>query len=169
MHVDGIEIERKWLLAAAPTDAWLAAHDARPLRIEQTYLRRSDGGPLGRVRRIGSGDETRYVLTEKRGTQAGLTVREERERELDRAEYEQLLGDRDPALGTIRKTRHVFPFGGHRLELDVFEEPPGIVLLEVELDAFDEPVELPPDLAIVREVSEEREYLNAELARRARG
>jgi len=30
--------------------------------------------------------------------------------------------------------RHVFPFAGHVLELDVFVDPPGLVLLEVELE-----------------------------------
>lgn len=167
MHGGGTEIERKWLLDAPPSEAWLAEHGARPLRIEQTYLRRVPGAPLGRVRRIDADGGVSHTLTEKRGTSGGLGVREENECELDRAGYERHLADRDPGLGTIRKTRHVCAFEGHTLEIDVFEQPPGLVLLEVELADADERVELPADLPIVREVTEERAYLNVELARLA--
>ena len=51
---------------------------------------------------------------------AGIT-REEHEEELDSAAYDRiLLADADPARRAIRKVRHVFPFAGHVLELDVF-------------------------------------------------
>jgi CYTH domain-containing protein len=78
-----------------------------------------------------------------------------------------LLARRDPERGTIRKTRHVFSYGGRVFELDVFERPPDIVLLEVELPSEDAPVELPPFDGL-REVSGDDRYSNAELARQAR-
>jgi CYTH domain-containing protein len=54
------------------------------------------------------------------------------------------------------------------MELDVFEVPPGLVVLEVELEDPSEVPELPPILLarLVREVSLEVAYLNHELARR---
>lgn len=159
-----LEIERKYLLAEAPSAELLARFGARPRQLEQVYLRPTAGAPNRRIRRTTIGDRTRYHYTEKR-TISGI-VREEREGEIDARTWETLLAEADPERHPVRKTRWVFPYAGHELELDVFEDPPGIVLLEVELSRADEPVELPPELAIVRDVSEDREYLNWSLARR---
>jgi len=161
----GLEIERKYLLSSAPSDAELADLGARPRRIEQVYLR-SEGGWVRRVRKVEDGVRTRYVATRKREL-AGI-VREEHEEVLDATAYGRALAQADPARRAIRKVRHVFPFAGHVLELDVFVEPPGLVLLEVELeDASDVPVLPPAILArLVREVSLESAYMNHEIARR---
>ena len=161
----GLEIERKYLLSGAPSDAELADLGAQPRRIEQVYLRSEDGW-VRRVRKVEAAGRTRYVATRKREI-VGI-VREEHEEELDAAAYERCLGDADPARRVIRKVRHVFPFAGHALELDVFAEPPGLVLLEIELeDAADVPA-LPPVILVrlVREVSLESAYMNHEIALR---
>ena len=161
----GQEIERKYLLSSAPSDVELEALGAQPHRIEQVYLR-SDDDWVRRVRKVEAAGRTRYVATRKREI-AGI-VREEHEEELDAAAYARSLAEADPARRAIHKVRHVFPFAGHVMELDVFAVPPGLVLLEVELeDASDVPA-LPPRLLVrlVREVSLEIAYLNHELARR---
>jgi CYTH domain-containing protein len=161
----GLEIERKYLLSSAPSDAELAEIGAQPRRIEQVYLRSEDGW-VRRVRKVEAAGRTRYVATRKREI-AGI-VREEHEEELDAAAYGRSVAEADPARRAIRKVRHVFPFAGHVLELDVFAEPPGLVLLEVELeDASDMPTLPPAILArLVREVSLESAYMNHEIALR---
>jgi len=161
----GLEIERKYLLSSAPSDAELADLGAQPRRIEQVYLPSEDGW-VRRVRKVEAAGRTRYVATRKREI-AGI-VRAEHEEELDAAAYGHCLAEADPARRAIRKVRHVFPFAGHVLELDVFAEPPGLVLLEVELeDASDVPA-LPPAILVrlVREVSLESAYMNHEIALR---
>jgi CYTH domain-containing protein len=161
----GLEIERKYLLSSAPSDAELADLGAQPRRIEQVYLRSEDGW-VRRVRKVEATGRIRYVATWKREV-AGI-VREEHEEELDAATYRGRLAEADPARRAIRKVRHVFPFSGHVLELDVFAEPPGLVLLEVELeDASDVPA-LPSAILVrlVREVSLESAYMNHEIALR---
>src|SRR5664280_1604196 len=122
----GQEIERKYLLSSVPSDRELAELGAQPHRIEQVYLRSADGW-VRRVRKVEAAGTTRYVATRKREI-AGI-VREEHEDELDAAAYDRLLAEGDPARRAIRKVRHVFPFGGHVMELDVFEVPPGLVVL----------------------------------------
>lgn len=163
----GLEIERKYLLSGTPSDAELAGLGATPHRIEQVYLRSEDGW-VRRVRRVEAAGRTRYVETRKREI-AGI-VREEHEAELDAASYLRRTAEADPARRTIRKVRHVFPFAGHELELDVFVEPPGLVLLEVELEDASDVPELPPVILarMVREVSLERAYMNHEIALRPR-
>ncbi|MFH1475119.1 MAG: CYTH domain-containing protein [Chloroflexota bacterium] len=163
MSGDGLEIERKYLLAGVPAEAALAVLGARPVRIEQVYLRAEDDW-VRRVRRTDADGAVHHVLTRKRDV-AGI-VREELETDLTPEEYGRLLADADPARRTIRKTRHVVPYGRWTLELDVFDDPPGLVLLEVELDDADQVPELPPPIAalVVHEVSTEPAYANYMLA-----
>ena len=158
------EIERKFVLDERPALGTPPLDGARKLAIEQTYLLRDRGTERVRLVRE-DGRPERYVHTTKRRISA--LTREEEEREVDRDEYLLLLERRDPGRGTIRKIRYVFPYAGRVFELDVFEQPPGIVLLEVELPSEDAPVELPPFDGL-REVSGDERYSNAELARQAR-
>jgi CYTH domain-containing protein len=164
---DGLEIERKYLLRAAPSDAELAALEARTTRIEQVYLRSSDDW-VRRVRRVEIHGHSRYVLTRKRDLDGGRAslVREEIEADLSPDEYARLAAEADPTRRVIRKVRHVIRSGRWAFELDVFADPAGLVLLEVELDDPDEVPELPAPLAalVVRDVSAEPAYTNHQLA-----
>lgn len=163
MSGDGLEIERKYLLDGAPSEADLTALGARRKAIEQVYLLRDDDW-VRRVRRIESDGRCRHVLTRKRD-RSGI-VREEIEVDLSPEEYGRHMAEADPARRVIRKVRHVIPYGRWTLELDVFSEPPGLVLLEVELDDADDIPDLPPSIAarVVREVSTEPAYANYNLA-----
>jgi CYTH domain-containing protein len=159
-----LEIERKFLLLGTPGGAQLQEAGARSSSIEQTYLAAADPGVVERVRRRRDADRTIHVWTEKRFVTAGVNV--EHERDLTAGEYEELLRRADPASATVSKTRHVFEHAGRTLELDVFHGAlEGLVVCEVELDAPDADVQLPPWLGPVREVTEDRRYGNAALAR----
>lgn len=157
----GIEIERKYRLRAAPDETMLRDHGAVALRLEQVYLA---GEPPGRrVRRIEAPDGTvEHRLTRKERLRA-YAFREE-EAVIDAAEYGALLEQADPARRRIRKIRHVVPHGRQKLEIDVFEEPAGLILVEVELATDDEAVELPEWLGESVDVTGDAAYLNANLA-----
>ncbi len=163
MTGDGLEIERKYLLDGAPPEAELAALGAKARRIEQVYLLSSDAW-VRRLRRVEVDGRSRHVLTRKRDV-SGI-VREEVQSDVSPEEYGLLLTEADPARRVIRKVRHVIPYGRWTLELDVFSEPPGLVLLEVELEDPADVPELPPAIAarVVREVSTEPAYANYNLA-----
>lgn len=163
MSPHGIEIERKFRLRAAPSADVLAAHGAVAKRIEQVYL---DGGPnASRVRRSEARDGTvTYRTTRKR--RVGAFSFEEREEPIDEAAWIAALERADPARRPIHKTRHVVPHGDQALEIDVFEEPAGLVVVEVELRHEDEAIELPAWLGEWREVTRDERYLNTNLARR---
>lgn len=160
------EIERKFLLDPAPELREPPLCGARRLEIEQTYLLGAHGGSE-RVRVVREqGRDERYFHTRKRRISA--LAREEEEHEIDQKRYLELRGRADPGRGTIRKTRLLFPHAGHLFELDLFERPRGLVLLEVELDSEDAQVELPPFPGL-HEVTGDDRYSNAELARRVAG
>jgi len=158
-----LEIERKYRLAQPPPPDVLAAHGARCFRLEQIYL--LDSPPGRRIRRIEAPDGTMsHRLTRKRHLRD--LVREELESEIDAAEYQRLVAEADPARRTIRKTRYVAAHGTQQLEIDVFDEPAGLVLVEVELASEAEAVELPGWLGEARDVSTDPRYANANLALR---
>jgi CYTH domain-containing protein len=160
--VSGVEIERKFLLRSAPPAELLAAHGARVLRIEQVYLSEPPAGR--RVRRIEHADGTlEHRLTRKERLRA--SAYHEEEQAIDEARYDALLLEADPDRRPIRKTRYAVPHGSQLLEIDVFVEPPGLVVLEVELATDDEAVELPDWIGEWREVTRDVRYLNANLAR----
>jgi len=162
MTQGGIEIERKYRLAAAPDPELLAAHGAAAYRMEQVYLVEPPAGR--RVRRIELPDghiERRF--TQKVHVRA--LVREELEHEIDDAEYAALLAEADPARQPIRKVRYKVRHGEQWLEIDVFDQPADLVVVEVELRDEDEAVVLPDWLGEHREVSTDPRYMNANLAR----
>lgn len=153
---DGIEIERKYLLRSLPPVAGAVPPD----RIEQGYL---PGERLvERVRRVTAADGTvRGFRTVKAGEGvARLEIEEETSPELLDALWPLTAGRR------VLKERHVVDDGGLRWEVDRFTDRE-LALAEVELpDAATEPA-LPAWLApyVVREVTGERAYVNAVLAR----
>ncbi len=170
MSPRGIEIERKFRLRTAPDAADLAAHGAVAKRIEQVYLRLSGGGTGGapvavRARRTELPDgSVSYRRTAKR--RVGAFSFEETEDAISALDWAAAVEQADPDRRPVRKTRHVVAHGRQTLEIDVFEEPPGLVVLEVELASEDEAVDLPTWLGEWREVTGDERFFNASLARR---
>lgn len=152
----GLEIERKYLLRELP--ALLAGRPARLL--EQGYL--PGTRLLERLRRVRDLDgRERYWRTIKDGTGVvRLELEEETEAGLFAALWPLTVGRR------VSKERHAVPHGALVWEVDRFTDRE-LVLAEVELpDAAMQP-EAPAWLApyVVREVTGEGAYVNANLAR----
>jgi len=162
MSGSGLEIERKFLLAAAPAERSLRSHGAKPAAIEQVYLIRDEGDPR-RIRRIDADGSIRFVLTKKRSL--GGIIRREVEHPIDAATYDRLLAEADPTRRPIHKTRWTWAEAGRTWELDVFEVPPGLTVLEVELPDPDAVAQPPAWLHVVRDVSTDAAYTNWRLAR----
>ncbi len=170
MSPHGIEIERKFRLRRAPDPATLAAHGALALRIEQVYLRLdpSDRAEAVRVRRTELADGTvSFRRTAKR--RVGRFSFDEAEDAISEADWAAALARADPDRRPVRKTRFVVAHGAQALEIDVFDQPAGLVVVEVELASEGEPVDLPAWLGEWREVTDDPRYLNVELARRDAG
>lgn len=164
MTAANLEIERKFRLRGAPSAADLAAHDAVPLQLEQVYLANPDPGVAERVRRTTTADgRVTYRHTVKRRVAAFSF--DERETLITEADWIDALRRADPLRRPVRKTRFVVPHGLQHLEIDVFEQPAGLVVLEVELRDAAEVVTLPAWVGEWREVTGDPRYLNASLAR----
>jgi CYTH domain-containing protein len=150
-----VEIERKFLLRALPERVrGLSARD-----VDQGYLPGTRF--VERLRRVRDGNGERLYRTVKLGRGTTRTeVEEEAPRELFEAMWPLTEGRR------VRKRRYRVPDGDLVWEVDEFTDR-DLVLAEVELPSEATPAD-PPDWLrpyVVRDVTDEDEYVNARLAR----
>lgn len=134
-----LETERKFLLRDFRED--MIPLESVEIVIEQAYLPIADGVER-RVRQWECFGEATYFYTEK--TSAGMFgTRVNRETLIGRGEYERL---RKLTPYVVRKRRYPFVFGGHHMELDVYDDENRnpevgkgrLVVLEVELGDINE-------------------------------
>ena len=161
MNQNGYEIERKYLIRR-PAEAWLEAN-CQGTDIIQTYLKTEAPGHSDRVRRRAGKNGVVYTHTVKR--RITDLRREEQEREIDEAEYQTLLQRADPERRSIEKRRYVLAYDGKEFEIDVYPFWQDKAVMEIELSEETETVKLPPEIEIIRDVTADRRYTNAALAR----
>lgn len=156
------EIERKFLLSL-PLEKVLDLYsvDRRVTsHVEQRYL--SDCGKwTTRVRKITTNGVARYFLTLK--SKINSVSCHELETEIRREFYEKVSLLCGPVL---RKFRHKLYIGNHIWEIDHFlnTELNDLVVVEVELKSEDEVFHKPSWLG--EEVTHDRQYKNAKLAKK---
>ena len=161
MNQNGYEIERKFLIRR-PAAAWLEAN-CQGSDIIQTYLKTEALGHSDRVRRRAGKNGVVYTHTVKR--RISDLRREEQEREISEAEYRALLQRADPERRSIEKRRYVLAYEGKEFEIDVYPFWQDRAVMEIELADEAETVKLPPEIEIIKEVTQDRRYTNAALAR----
>jgi CHAD domain-containing protein/CYTH domain-containing protein len=150
------EIERKYLLKRMPAIKHL------PVRIQELDQGYLPGDRLAeRIRRVREGGEVKYYRTVKLGR--GLTrteVEEETTAYIFRKMWPLTRGKR------VRKRRYKVSEGGFTWEIDRFRDR-RLVLAEVELPSEDVDPPLPRWLQreLVRDVTDEGEYANINLAK----
>lgn len=149
----GTEIERKFLVAAAPED--LAQYPSE--RIAQGYLALDPDGAEVRLRRRGY----HTLLTVKQGS--GL-ARAEEEFLIDGPRFERLWAGTSGRR--VEKTRYRLPLDGDlTLEVDVFDGAlSGLLLAEVEFPTAEAAAAFQPPAWLRPEVTADPRYKNARLA-----
>jgi len=150
-----VEIEHKYLLVGLPEAC--ASNHARLL--EQGYL--PGERLIERVRKVTDGERTRHLRTVKLGKGVRrVEIEEACSAEVFDALWALTEGKR------VRKKRYVVPDGELAWEIDQFLDRE-LVLAEIELPSEDVEVSIPEWLApyIVREVTDEDEFVNANLAK----
>jgi CYTH domain-containing protein len=136
-------------------------------RINQTYLKPKGDEPAARVRKTIEGltgeTKTIYHYNQKKPIETG--AHQELEHEISEKKYNEYLKEPYPGKGEVEKTRFVFKYNDQVFELDVFKGPlQGLAILEIELKDKDAPIELPPFLEIIKEVTKEKQFNNFNLA-----
>ena len=155
------EIERKFLIEY-PDVEWLKSlPNCQQVEIIQTYLR-SDTDDEIRVRQRGLNGNFTYTKTIKR--KVSDIKRVEIEKRLTKDEYLSLLMQADTTRHQIRKTRYCVSYDNCYLELDVYPFWNDKAILEIELAHEDDPISIPDNIKIIKEVTNDDSYKNASLA-----
>ncbi len=158
-----LEIERKFLIEY-PDLEWLTSQPhCRKVDITQTYLISLPGETL-RVRQRGENGNYLYYKTTKRHI-TGLK-RIELEERLDADEYRRLLHEADPSRHAITKERYCLLWDGQYFEIDVYPFSQDKALLELELSYGyeNEEIRFPPQIRVIREVTDEKRFSNSAIA-----
>ena len=157
-----IEIERKFLIRY-PSKEILDSIPAKDRsEIVQTYLE-SEPGITRRVRSRRYADGIRYYKTEKIRRTA-LTC-DEFEGEISEDEYNALLLTADKSRRPVKKERILLKSGSHTFEIDIYPFWGDRAIMEVELSWEVEAFTVPAGIEIIKEVSDDKRYKNAALAK----
>ena len=154
------EIERKFLIGYPDLNI-LERYPKSDMA--QTYLKTNDG-MTSRVRKRTTDGVTKYIFTEKKRVTDVTCI--ENERELSAEEYEELLKLADPERQTVYKTRYCVPYGGRVVEVDVYPFWSDRAISEVEMESEEEAVSLPDFIRVIRDVTAEKQYKNAAIAKK---
>lgn len=155
------EIERKFLIEYPDTAYLSSLPNCRRVEIIQTYLNSPEGEEV-RVRQRGAeGSYMYYKTTKKKVTNI---KRIEVEQRLSQDEYITLLMNADTTRRQIRKTRYCLTYKNSYLEIDVYPFWDDKAILEIELSSEDAAVDIPEEIKVIREVTDDESYRNASLA-----
>lgn len=158
------EIERKYLIRRPDAAVIASLPGVQSTEITQTYLRMQEEGFGRRVRKRGT-LESGWEYTYTRKKQIGFGERIELEDTVSEEAYLMLLQEAEPSMQPIRKVRHVFNYLGQVFELDVYACSAELATLEIELPDIRTPVTLPPEIAVIEDVTGKPGYSNFALAR----
>ena len=158
LSVNGLEIERKFLIKYPDVKSLLSMENCRVKEISQSYLNTD-----GRIRKIKEQGKTTYIKTVKKHI-TNLT-REEKEWEITKEEYLSLLKNKKENTNTIEKTRYAVSLNGFIYEIDVFSFWKDRAFLEVELKNENQEFPIPDFIEIIKEVTDDKRYRNSALAK----
>lgn len=157
-----IETERKYLIKYPDTSFLESLPGVKTKHIVQTYLL-SPEGVTSRVRKMTVDGNITYIKTEKRRINT-LSCFED-EHEITEQEHNKLICQADPARCPINKTRYAIPHNGHILEIDIYDFWQDRATLEIELESETQSFSIPDFIHIIKEVTDDPRYKNANLAR----
>lgn len=155
------EIERKFLIAYP--DIRYLEENASHSHIVQTYLN-SEKATSSRVRKRDYDDKTVYTYTEKKHITA--VRRMEYEREIDEAEYSQLLKKADNSRNPVEKERYCLDYKNQMFEIDVYPFFTDRAIMELEIEDEAQKIVFPSEIRVIREVTEDKRYTNASFAKK---
>ena len=140
-----VEIERKYVIEKPEEELLLAMPGYEKSDILQIYLE-SAPGETHRIRARCYGEKTVYTETVKRRIDK-ISAYED-EAEISYFEFSELEKRIAKGSKALVKTRHSFSYCGKTVEIDVYPEWGSSAIMEIELSARDEAVEIPDFIRI---------------------
>lgn len=159
---DPYEIEKKFLIEYPNLDQLEKLPNCSKVEIIQTYLK-SNGKTEARVRQRGQNGYYTYTKTVK--TKISDEKRIEVESRISESEYLNLLLEADMSIGQIRKTRYCLTYKNQYFDMDIYPFWHDKAIMEIELKNEKEKIEFPKFIKVIKEVTGDSNYFNANLAR----
>ena len=156
-----IEIERKYLIKMPDICVLSKKYNIYEKSILQTYLKCDSG--TRRVRKVTADGCSKYILTEKKRITNISCFEDEHEISFD--EYLHMLNEADVSRAPVNKIRYVIEFKGHNIEIDKYDFWNNFATLEVELQSENEAFEIPQEICIIKEVTDDKRFKNVNLAK----
>lgn len=155
------EIERKYLIEMPNIEDLKERYSVTCLNIIQTYLVSTDDCER-RIRQRGTNGSYSYFYTEKR--KISELSRVESEKKISKEEYLDYMMEADTNLKQVRKDRYCFVYENSYIELDIYPFWKNNAIVEVELTSESQKVILPPEIKVIREVTEDSRFKNRQLS-----
>ena len=155
-----LEIERKFLIKRPNIEIISKLYPVAVCDILQFWVSGNNtdvNGVERRVRRYGIDNNYSYYFTTKKPYNSG---RIEIEHRITEDEYLNFLSDSSTKL---EKKRYCIVYNSQYIKLDVFDFDSDKALVEVELTDFRSEVKLPDVFEVIREVTNEEDYLNSKI------
>lgn len=156
-----IEIERKFIVKKPDPEKMKKEENYTSSEILQIYLS-SAPGVTHRIRMRDFGERVSYTETVKRRIDRISSY--EDEREISKEEFEMLRTRQRQGTNPVHKVRHTFVYHGKTFELDVYPKWRRTCIMEIELRDRSERVDMPPFIEIVKEVTGDKFYSNANMS-----
>lgn len=153
--------KRRFLIEYPDLEALERNPNCQRIEIIQTYLK-SNADEEVRVRQRGYGGHYIYYKTVRR--LVGGQKRVEVEKRLTQSQYLTLLMEADTTRRQIRKNRYCLMHEGQYFEIDVYPFWDHQAILEIEQSEEGQEIHFPPELKILREVTEDARYETSALA-----
>ena len=155
------EIERKFLIEYPDIKLLNSLPNCERIEIIQTYLNATGNNEV-RVRQRGQNGHYVYFKTTKRRV-SGLK-RVEIEKRLSKDEYLTLLMNADTSKRQIRKDRYCLTYANQYFEIDVYPFWNDKAIVEIELSDENADIVFPEFIRVIKEVTDDDSYKNANLA-----
>lgn len=152
----------KYLIAMPDLKALEQAYQIEGVDMMQTYLQQTNPQVTRRIRQQKNGEEYLYFYTEKRATDSGQW---ETEKPIAEKQYIRYLMEGDTSLHAVHKTKYRFRFDGTAFEIDVYPFCAERAVMRAALPDG-QALRLPPQIELLREVTDDPAYKNSQLARR---
>ena len=159
------EVWHKYLIALPTLQTLEQTYHAASIDMMQTYLTRANPNVVRRVRQQKNGGDYLYFYTEKRTTDSGQW---ETEKPISEKEYIRYLMEGDTSLHTVHKTKYRFVYQGCRFEIDVYPFSNDRAIMRAALPQDAPALQAPPEITVLREVTDDPAYKNRQLAKNQR-
>ena len=153
--------KHKYLVAMPDLAALEGKYTMAKLDMMQTYLLQTKPGVERRIRQQRNGEDYLYFYTEKHLMPDG--TKWDTEKPISQKDYIRYLMEGDPNLRSVHKMKYRFTYDSQRFELDVYPFSAEKAILFRYAEGDD--IVLPPEIRVLKEVTNDPDYKNKQLAR----